>query len=270
MGALHRGHISLIERARAENAVVAASLFVNPLQFGAGEDFEKYPRSFERDAQLLEAAGVELLYAPGVERMCPPDFRTGVEVQGIGDLFEGAARPGHFAGVATVVAKLLHAIEPTTLYLGQKDVQQTVVLRAMLRDLDMPTQVVVCETVREEDGLALSSRNAYLDPAQRRAAPSLYRAVRAVREAVEGGETDPAVLRALGNSRIEPPLVLDYMEIVDPYTFVTQVRAERPAVIVAAARAGATRLLDNLSIPANDGLDPVVTPARAVRTKARS
>jgi pantoate--beta-alanine ligase len=270
MGALHRGHISLIERARAENAVVAVSIFVNPLQFGAGEDFEKYPRSFERDAQLIEAAGVELLYAPGMERMYPPDFRTGIEVQGIGDLFEGAARPGHFAGVATVVAKLLHAIEPTTLYLGQKDVQQTAVLRAMLRDLDMPTHVVVCETVRETDGLALSSRNAYLDPAQRRAAPSLYRALCAVREAVHGGETDPAALRALGNACVAPPLTLDYMEIVDPHTFVKLERVMGPAVIVAAARAGATRLLDNLSIPAADGSDPIVTPERAERAKARS
>jgi pantoate--beta-alanine ligase len=270
MGALHRGHISLIERARAENAVVAASIFVNPLQFGAGEDFERYPRSFERDAEMLEAAGVELLYAPAAERIYPPDFRTGIEVQGISDLFEGAARPGHFAGVATVVAKLLHAIEPTTLYLGQKDVQQTAVLRAMLRDLDMPAQVVVCETVREPDGLALSSRNAFLDPAQRRAAPSLYRALLAVREAVDAGETDPAVLRALGHARVEPPLVLDYLEIVDPQTFVAQAQVRRPAVIVAAVRAGATRLLDNLSILAGDGSDPIVTPARAARANIRS
>ncbi|HTV73959.1 MAG TPA: pantoate--beta-alanine ligase [Candidatus Acidoferrales bacterium] len=270
MGALHRGHLSLVERARAENAVVAASIFVNPLQFTPGEDFERYPRGFEQDAQMLEAAGVELLYAPSVERMYPPNFRTSISVRDLGDSFEGAARPGHFLGVATVVAKLLHAVEPTSLYLGQKDVQQTAVLRAMIRDLDMATCVVVCETVRENDGLALSSRNAYLDPAQRRAAPSLYRALSAVRTAIAAGETDTVALRAHGAALIEPPLVLEYLAIVDPQTFAVQASAKPPAVIVGVARAGTTRLLDNLTVPAGDGVDPVLTPLSSPRTNLRS
>jgi pantoate--beta-alanine ligase len=260
MGALHRGHLALVERARAENAVVAASIFVNPLQFTPGEDFERYPRSFEQDAQMLEAAGVELY---------PPEFCTSISVRGVSDLFEGAARPGHFAGVATVVAKLLHAVEPTSLYLGQKDVQQTAVLSAMIRDLDMSTRVVICETVREDDGLALSSRNAYLEPAQRQAAPSLYRALCAVRDAIAAGESESAVLRARGAALIERPLVLEYLEIVDPQTFRVQASVQPPAVVIGVARAGTTRLLDNLSVPASDGVDPLLTPLSAHRTNFR-
>jgi pantoate--beta-alanine ligase len=248
MGALHRGHIALIERARAENASVVASLFVNPLQFGPGEDYEKYPRAFERDARMLEEAGVAVLYAPDPERMYPPGFRTRIEVGPIGEVFEGAARPGHFGGVAVVVAKLLHAVEPTTLYVGQKDAQQAAVLEVLVRDLDMPVSVTVCETVRESDGLALSSRNAYLDQAQRRVAPGLYRALRACADAIERGQTDPACVRALAWERIEPPLEPEYLDIVDPATFVPQASIARPALIVAAVRAGRTRLLDNISL----------------------
>ena len=171
MGALHAGHLALVDRARRENAAVVASIFVNPLQFGPHEDYSRYPRDFPRDAALLEERGVDLLYAPSVDRMYGPDFATTIDVGPVAAPFEGAARPGHFLGVATVVAKLLHAVEPTTLYLGQKDVQQTAVLRRMIEDLDLPVAPVVCRTVRESSGLALSSRNAYLSPQERRPEP---------------------------------------------------------------------------------------------------
>jgi pantoate--beta-alanine ligase len=262
MGALHAGHLALFDRARAENASVVASIFVNPLQFGPNEDFEKYPRAFERDTELLADHAVDLLYAPSVERMYPPGFAAAIDAGAIGANLEGARRPGHFAGVATVVAKLLHAIEPTSLYLGQKDVQQTAVLRAMVRDLDMATNVVVAPTVREDDGLALSSRNVYLSAAERAAAPSLFRALSAVALAVTGGEGDPARARAAGAALLEAPLVWDYLAIVDAATFAELPVAGRPAVVVGVARAGATRLLDNVTIAAPNGLDPVLTPPR--------
>jgi pantoate--beta-alanine ligase len=246
MGALHRGHAALIERARSENAAVVVSIFVNPLQFVPGEDYEKYPRPFEHDARMLEAAGVAALYAPGVEEMYPLGFQTRIETGKIGTLFEGAVRPGHFSGVATVTAKLLHTVEPTMMYVGQKDAQQAAVLKALARDLDFPAGVRVCETVRESDGLALSSRNAYLDEPQRRAAPSLYRALLAARAAIERGDLDPGSVRTTARACIEPSLELEYFEIVDPTTFAMQTSIERPALIVAAARAGRTRLLDNV------------------------
>jgi pantoate--beta-alanine ligase len=262
MGALHAGHLALVRRARDENASVVASIFVNPLQFGPHEDFAKYPRAFERDSELLAENGVDLLYAPSVERMYPPDFAATVDTGALATRFEGARRPGHFAGVATIVAKLLHAIEPTSLYLGQKDVQQTAVLRAMVRDLDMATNIVVVPTVRDAEGLALSSRNAYLSPAQRAAAPSLYRALSAVARAVEAGETDPARACAAGAGLLEAPLEWDYLAVVNPATFVELARAARPAVAIGVARAGATRLLDNVTIPSPAGIDPVLTPLR--------
>jgi pantoate--beta-alanine ligase len=262
MGALHAGHLALVRRARSENASVVASIFVNPLQFGPSEDFDRYPRAFEADAEKLEAAGVDLLYAPEASRMYPPGFATTISVSDVSRVFEGARRPGHFDGVATVVAKLFHAIEPTSAYFGQKDVQQTAVIRTFVRDLDFATNIVVAPTVREDDGLALSSRNVYLTPVQRAAAPSLYRAIRAVVDAVAAGERDPARACALGASLVEAPLVLEYLAIVDPQTFAPLTKAEGPAVVVAVAAAGATRLLDNASIPGPGGVDPVVTPAR--------
>jgi pantoate--beta-alanine ligase len=260
MGALHAGHLALVDRARRENVSVVASIFVNPLQFGPAEDFDKYPRAFERDVELLAAHGVDLLYAPAVERMYPPTFSASIDMGPIGSVFEGARRPGHFTGVATVVAKLLHAVEPTSLYLGQKDVQQTVVLRAMVRDLDMATNVVVAPTEREPDGLARSSRNVYLSVEERSAAPSLYRAITAVARAVEAGETDPERALAAGRGLLAAPLVWDYLAIVDPATFVPCDPVVRPAVVVAVARVGAVRLLDNVSIPSLSGVDPIVTP----------
>jgi pantoate--beta-alanine ligase len=262
MGALHAGHLALIDRAREENASVVASIFVNPLQFGPGEDFEKYPRAFARDVELLEERGVDLLYAPPVERMYPAGFAASVSIGPLGDRYEGARRRGHFTGVSTVVAKLLHAIEPTSLYLGQKDVQQTAVLRAMVRDLDMATNVVVAPTVREPSGLALSSRNVYLTPEQRAAAPSLHRALRAVADAVETGETRTKRALAAGKALLEAPLRWDYLAIVDPVTFVQSDVAERPSVVIGVAFAGSTRLLDNVPVPSLAGVDPVLTPVR--------
>jgi pantoate--beta-alanine ligase len=272
MGALHDGHRSLMQRARAENASVVASIFVNPLQFSPGEDFEKYPRAFERDVEMLAEEGVDLLYAPAVERMYAPGFSAKIGVGDLGSVFEGSRRPGHFDGVATVVAKLLNAIEPTSLYLGQKDVQQTAVLRAMVRDLDMATNVVVVPTVREADGLALSSRNVYLTPAERIAAPSIFRALSAIGAAVANGATDPALALAAGEGLLESPLVWDYLAIVDPQTFAEYATIERPALVLGVARAGATRLLDNLPISAAGGLDPIVTPFRPLvkRVESRS
>jgi pantoate--beta-alanine ligase len=269
MGALHAGHLSLVERAREENVTVAASIFVNPLQFGPNEDFERYPRSFESDCRLLEAAGVELLYAPSVEVMYPEGFESRIEVGGLASVFEGAARPGHFAGVCTVVAKLFHALEPTTAYFGQKDAQQTAVIRRMVRDLDSATRVVVCKTVREPDGLALSSRNVYLSAEERAAAPSFRRALEAVSRAILDGETDPNVARSIARAMLRPPLEIEYVAVVDPATFLEQTRLERPALIVGTVRAGSVRLLDNLSVPGDDGRDPMVTPFhRYVRAAA--
>jgi pantoate--beta-alanine ligase len=271
MGALHAGHLALVDRARRENAVVAVSIFVNPLQFGPGEDFERYPRDFARDAALLDERGVELLYAPATGQMYGPGFATHVDVGPLAIRFEGAARPGHFAGVATVVTKLLNAIEPTTLYLGQKDAQQTAVLRRALADLDVPVDVVVCPTVREADGLARSSRNAYLSPDERAAAPSLHGALVAVEQKiVAGSTTDPAVVLAAGRALLVPPLVWEYLSVVDPATFEPLQRLGQPALVIGVARAGRVRLLDNVSVARIDGTDPLVTPERRRPWAART
>jgi len=259
MGALHAGHRSLLDRARRENESVAASLFVNPMQFAPDEDYSRYPRSFESDAAQFESAGVELLYAPSVDEMYPEGFSTSVDVGEIGKTFEGAARPGHFAGVATVVAKLLNAIEPTRLYLGQKDIQQTAVLRRMIRDLDLAVEIVVCPTVRESDGLALSSRNAYLDERQRAAAPSFQRALAALAESIEMGDDSNVALMA-ARLLLESPLSWEYLAVVDPLTFELHEKLRRPALVVGAVRAGSTRLVDNVVVRTADGVDPILTP----------
>jgi len=268
MGALHAGHRSLLERAALENAGVVASLFVNPLQFGPLEDFERYPRAFEDDLAQFEAAGVALLYAPPVERMYPGGFVTSVDVGELGRVFEGAQRPGHFNGVATVVVKLLHAIEPTSLYLGQKDAQQCAVLRTVVRDLDLSTHVVIAPTIREADGLALSSRNAYLSPAERAAAPSLSRALETVVRALEDGLA-PGEAKARGAQTLEEPLVWEYLEIVEPDTFALLDSNVRPALVIGVARAGATRLLDNLTLSTADGRDPLLTPLAPLTANRR-
>ena len=261
MGALHAGHLALVRRARAENASVVASLFVNPLQFGPHEDFERYPRDYERDTEALAAAGVDLLYAPDVPHMYPPGFDSALDPGARGVAFEGASRPGHFRGVATVVAKLLHAIEPTSLYLGQKDVQQAVVVRGFVRDLDFATNVVVVPTVREPDGLALSSRNVYLSAEERRAAPSVHRALQAIASVISAGVTDSARALRAGVGLLEAPLVWEYLSIVDPVHFAPSATV-RPAIVLGVARAGTIRLLDNELVPDPAGLMPILTPLR--------
>jgi len=263
MGALHDGHLALVDRARREHASVVASIFVNPLQFGPTEDFEKYPRAFARDAEMLEAHGVDVLYAPTVERMYPPTFATSISIGPLAESFEGARRPGHFAGVATVVAKLIHAIEPTSLYLGQKDIQQAAVLRAMVRDLDMATNIVVAPTVREFDGLARSSRNVYLNATQRAAAPSMFRALSFVAEELLRGRRDVSRILETAHALLEAPLEWDYLDVVDPVTFAACDPIALPAIVIAVARAGVTRLLDNVPVAGSDGVLPLVSIERS-------
>jgi len=242
MGALHAGHLRLIEAARAENKVVVVSVFVNPIQFGPGEDFARYPRDPARDAGLLSAAGVDAVYRPSVEVMYPPGSSTRVRVSGVADPLEGAARPGHFEGVATVVSKLLTATEPDRAYFGQKDAQQAAVVKRLIRDLDFPVEIRVCPTVREPDGLALSSRNAYLGPDERRAAASLSSALRLAAEAYAAGEHRPDHLRAVlcGRLEAEPLTRVEYAEVVDPETFTPP-----GTLAVLAVGIGKTRLIDN-------------------------
>jgi len=245
MGALHEGHLDLVRRAREENAAVVASIFVNPLQFGVGEDLARYPRDFAADQAKLEGVGTDLLFAPSTEDIYPPNFATSVDVGAIADTFEGAVRPGHFRGVATVVSKLLHLVHPTRLYLGQKDAQQCAVLRALVRDLAFDCEVATVRTTREPDGLALSSRNRYLSAAERAAAPSLHRVLAHFAElllanlpAVQAREQAAALLEAPGR--------LDYLECVDADSFAPSPTWRENTIAVAAARFGSTRLLDNL------------------------
>ena len=247
MGALHDGHLELVRRAKADCSSVAASLFVNPIQFAPGEDLAKYPRDFEGDREKLKAAGVDVLFAPDPSAMYPPGFSSYIDVGAIGSAFEGAIRPGHFRGVATVVGKLLHIVRPEVLYVGQKDAQQSAVLRKMVRDLDFPVRVEVVETVRQVDGLALSSRNAYLSSAQRDEAITLSRALAAMRDALERGahKADAAAAaRATLNALATP----DYFDLVDADTFEPLDRLRPGAFVIGAARFGTTRLLDNLWI----------------------
>ncbi|HEY8297176.1 MAG TPA: pantoate--beta-alanine ligase [Candidatus Baltobacteraceae bacterium] len=249
MGALHEGHRRLVTAARAACASVAASVFVNPLQFGPGEDFERYPRDLAADRAMLEAAGVAVLFAPAPQTIYPAGFSTSVDVGPMGASFEGKIRPTHFRGVATVVTKLLQIIEPDALYLGQKDAQQTAVLRRVVRDLAIPARVEVVPTVREADGLALSSRNVYLSPQERAAAPSLHAALNAMLAALRGGAT-PAQARSTGLAALDPLGRPDYLELVDAESFERIDRLGVPAFLIAAAAFGTTRLLDNLWVAA--------------------
>jgi pantoate--beta-alanine ligase len=245
MGALHDGHLALIARARDRAATVAVSIFVNPLQFAANEDLSTYPRDPVADREKLAAAGVDLLFAPEIAQMYAPDFTTIVDVGPIGTILEGAVRPGHFRGVATVIAKLLNVLQPETLFLGQKDAQQAVVLRKMIADLDFPIGVEIVPTVRERDGLAMSSRNRYLDSAQREQAPTLYRALLAVRNSLESGSSKPDAILA-GTTALSKSARLEYLELVDARDFLPLEHLRPPAFIVGAARFGTTRLIDNL------------------------
>jgi pantoate--beta-alanine ligase len=247
MGALHEGHLALVRRARADSVAVAASVFVNPLQFGAGEDLERYPRDMESDSAKLAQAGVDVLFAPSPVAMYPPGFATAIDVGPVGEGFEGALRPGHFRGVATVVCKLLNIVRPDTLFLGQKDAQQTAVLRRMVIDLEITTRVTIVPTEREDDGLARSSRNVYLAPPERAAAPSLHHALQAVRLAMASGRSKADAI-AMGRTRLDPSAQLDYLDVVDANTFLPIDALAPPAFVIGAARFGTTRLLDNLWI----------------------
>jgi pantoate--beta-alanine ligase len=256
MGALHEGHLSLVRRARGENGFVTVSIFVNPLQFGPGEDLARYPRQVEKDAALLQNEGADVLYLPEAAEFYPPDFSTAVEVGAVTEGGEGAMRPGHFRGVATVVAKLFLQVEPDAAYFGRKDLQQVAVIRRMARDLDFPLRIVVGETVREPDGLALSSRNAYLSPEERARAASLPRALFAARDRAAAGGRDARALEAETRRRLEEEgLTVDYVEVVDPESMRRLEDAAAGAAIAAAVRVGKTRLIDNVLVPASLSLE---------------
>jgi pantoate--beta-alanine ligase len=253
MGALHDGHMSLVAMAARQCDAVAASIFVNPTQFGPNEDLARYPRPIEADLARLEAANVSVVFLPSPEEMYPAGFETSIQVGAIADRLEGAVRPGHFAGVATVVAKLFSIVAPDRAFFGQKDVQQTRVIMRMVRDLDLPVEIVIGPTVREPDGLALSSRNIYLDPAQRAQAPALSAGLRAAEQAFADGERDAGVLRRLIETAIAPTRgVLDYVSVADPDTLAELDHVEAAGAIVSlAVRFGTTRLLDNVILPAS-------------------
>ena len=248
MGALHEGHLSLVRAAQASCDAVAVSIFVNPTQFGPKEDFASYPRTLEDDCRTLEGAGVDLVFAPSVQEMYPSDASTFVEVAGLSDRLDGASRPGHFRGVATVVAKLLNIFTPEHAFFGQKDAAQVAVLRKMVRDLRFAVELVVCPIVREPDGLAMSSRNRNLNDEQRRQALVLSRALLAVQQMAQSGEHESAKLlaEALRVLAREPAAQLDYCRIVDPDTLEDISNVGGGALVAVAARVGGTRLIDNL------------------------
>jgi pantoate--beta-alanine ligase len=250
MGYLHAGHISLVQAAKADCASVAASIFVNPTQFGPNEDLAKYPRDLPRDLALLEAAGVDLVWTPTVEVMYPVGFQTWVEVDGLTRLLEGEVRPGHFRGVTTVVAKLFNAVTPDKAYFGQKDAQQAAVIRRMTKDLNFPIEIVVCPTLREPDGLAMSSRNVYLSPAERQAAPVLFRSLSAAQAAYQSGEQNAEKLRTLVRETVasEPLARLQYISCADYDTLEELDTLGGKALISMAVFMGKTRLIDNFLI----------------------
>lgn len=247
MGYLHEGHLSLARRAREECRSVVVSIFVNPTQFGPNEDLSKYPRDLERDLRLLEPVGVDLVWTPTPEAMYPPGFQTWVEVEGLTRPLEGAARPGHFRGVTTVVAKLFNAVQPQVAYFGQKDAQQAAVIHRMTRDLDFPIEVVVCPTMREADGLAMSSRNAYLNAEERNAATVLFRALSAAKDAFEKGERSADRLRQIVSETVstEPLARLQYVSCADYDTLEELETITRKVLLSMAAFVGKTRLIDN-------------------------
>lgn len=247
MGALHEGHFSLIHAAKKDCSPVVVSIFVNPKQFGPSEDFQKYPRHLETDREALERLGVDDLFAPSPAEMYPDGFRTAVVVEGLSDRLEGRSRPGHFRGVTTVVLKLFEIVQPRFAYFGRKDAQQARIIRQMTSDLNLDTQIVVCPIVREPDGLAMSSRNAYLRGSDRQAATALYRSLDAVRREIEAGERDATHLLALLRRTLasEPAVALDYAEIVDAETLEPVVSLRRTCLVLLAAFVGKTRLIDN-------------------------
>jgi pantoate--beta-alanine ligase len=255
MGYLHEGHLSLVKRARAENEFVAVSVFVNPTQFGPNEDLAAYPRDLDRDLKLLEPLGVDLVFNPTPEVMYPPNYQTYVTVEEVTKYLEGASRPGHFRGVATVVTKLFNTVGAERAYFGQKDAQQTIVIKRMVQDLNMPIEIIICPTQREADGLAMSSRNTYLDAEHRRAAPVLYRALCAAKDAFDRGERDGDQLRSImrGVIEAEPLAKLDYVSAADAITL-QELGAPSPqpspsagegVLLSMAVRVGKPRLIDN-------------------------
>jgi len=248
MGALHEGHLSLVRAAKAQCAAVAVSIFVNPTQFGPTEDLSKYPRQFDRDCRLLEKEGVDILFAPPVEEVYPNGGVTWVLVESLSEKLDGRSRPGHFRGVTTVVAKLFHIIEPEAAFFGQKDAAQLAVIRCMVRDLNFPVEIVACPIVREPDGLAMSSRNAYLNREERSRALVLQRSLQKARWLFGDGERSVAKLISAAKEVFagEPQVVLDYFEIVDPDTLDPVERISRRTLVAVAARAGSTRLIDNI------------------------
>jgi pantoate--beta-alanine ligase len=261
MGALHAGHLSLIERARRECSQVIASIFVNPKQFGPNEDFSKYPRTFESDSEKLQGAGVDSLFAPEPSEVYPNGFSTYVNVDGLSDRLEGRSRPGHFRGVTTVVMKLLQIVQPNFAYFGRKDAQQSRLVTQMARDLNLDTEIVVCPPVREPDGLALSSRNVYLNPEERKAATVLYRALNAAKSELVAGVRDGLQLRDVLQRTLgaERHARVDYAEIVDAESFEPIVRVNKSCYVLLAVFIGKTRLIDNLYIePKSPGSDELV------------
>jgi pantoate--beta-alanine ligase len=250
MGALHEGHTALVQRAKQECSPVIASIFVNPKQFGPNEDFAKYPRKLESDSEKFSAAGVDKLFLPDAAEIYPPGFRTYVTVEGLSDRLEGRSRPGHFRGVATVVMKLLEIVQPHYAYFGRKDAQQVRIISQMVRDLNLDTEIVVCPIIREPDGLALSSRNAYLTAGERRAATVLHRALEAARAQLIAGVRDALQLQTTMRKLIaeEPLATVDYAEIVDADAFEPIMRIARPCYAVLAVFLGKTRLIDNLYV----------------------
>lgn len=252
MGAIHEGHLSLMRAAKRTCNLVAVSIFVNPLQFSSGEDFDKYPCLFEADSALLAAEGIDLLFVPTEQEMYPPSASTIVEVQAISDRLDGVSRPGHFRGVATVVTKLLNIVAPDVAYFGQKDAAQIAVLRTMVRDLNIPVQLITSPTVREPDGLALSSRNRYLSVTERQQALTLHRAIQAAQSLVARGEIRRDTLQAamLEVFNTEPTIRVDYADVVDPDTLEPLQQITGTALIAVAAWAGTTRLIDNCIVNA--------------------
>ena len=261
MGALHAGHTSLIARAKQQCSPLIASIFVNPKQFGPNEDFAKYPRTFESDSAKLQQAGVDGLFAPEAAEIYPKDFCTYVHVEGLSERLEGRSRPGHFRGVATVVLKLLQIVQPHFAYFGRKDAQQARLIAQMARDLNLDSEIVVCPIVREPDGLALSSRNAYLSPEERKAAAILYRALSAAKEELAAGVRDALHLqtslrRILDSERLA---AVDYAEIADAQSFEPVVRVSKACYVLLAVFIGKTRLIDNLYVePKSPGSDELV------------
>lgn len=248
MGALHAGHLSLVRAARATSKVVAVSIFVNPTQFGPGEDYARYPQTWESDCALLEQEKVDLVFAPRAREMYPEDSATWVVVEGLSERLCGRSRPGHFRGVTTVVAKLFHIVEPDVAFFGQKDAAQVAIIRRMVRDLDFAVAIEVCPIVRDPDGLALSSRNSYLDREGRKAALALHRSLERARSLFERGERNSRELVRAAREEFagEPAARLDYLEVVDPASLEPEGRITKPALVAVAAYIGSTRLIDNI------------------------